>query len=172
MSKYVELAKKLNALASDGVAGEKYNAQKALDKLIAKHGITAAQLEQETLEWRRFKCHSKYRQLFYQVAMSVIGNRGGVYRTHPKKRNILFLEVSIIEQVEIQSRFDFYFRAYRSEEQSLLRAFVMKHSLYNIDSKGKTMDELSMEELAAIAKAANLANGMENHNYHKALPEN
>lgn len=167
--KYIDLAKKLHALASGGVYGEKENAQKALDNLMAKHGITKEQLEENLKNWVSFKVPLAYQQLFFQVAMSIIGDRGVVYRQHVTRHTILFLEVTVAEQIEIQGKFDFYQSALAQEQKALLQAFIMKHNLYNIDSKGKTMDELSMEELAAIAKAANLARGMDKHQYHKAL---
>lgn len=172
--KYIELAKKLNALASGGVAGEKQNAQKALENLMEKYGISMAELEENTQQWVRFIVTRSTRQLFFQVAMSVIGNRGATYRQHAKIQNILFLEATVAEHIEIQAKYDFYKSALLQEQKTLFRAFVMKHNLYNIDAEGKTMDELTTEELEAIAKAANLARGMEHHAYHKALtaPEN
>ena len=172
--KYLELAKKLAALAGGGVAGEKLNAQKALDAVMAKYGITKAQLEESTLDWLEFSRPTGYIKLFHQVAMTVIGNRGTMYREHRTNRKAVFLEVTPAEKIEIQGKFDFYLTAFMAEEETLLGAFIMRNNLYNIDSKGKTMEELSMEELAAIAKAANLARGMDAHHYHKALtaPEN
>ena len=41
----VELVKKLRALAENGCGGEKINAQKKLDELMAKYGITDDELD-------------------------------------------------------------------------------------------------------------------------------
>lgn len=171
---YLELAKKLQALAGGGVHGEKENAQKALDALMQKHGITKEELEENKTDWHEFKVGKQYQKLFFQVAMATIGNRGATYRQHRHNQNVIFLEVSIAEQIEIQGKYEFYWHAFKTEQETLLRAFIMRHNLYNIDDDGKTADELTMEELAAAAKAANLARGMEKHEYHKALnaPEN
>ena len=43
--KYLELARKLKALADKGIDGEKYNAQKQLDKIMKKYGIRMEDLE-------------------------------------------------------------------------------------------------------------------------------
>lgn len=175
MSNYIELAKKLHALANGGVSGEKQNAERALNALMQKHGITMEQLEENILDWREFKRPIAHAVLFHQVAMAVVGNRGRSYRESAhNKRSLVYMETTVSEQIEIQTKFDFYLNAYKAEQEALLNAFVMRHNLYNKDSEGKTADELSMEELQKIAKAANLARGMEHHEYLKALnpPEN
>ncbi len=47
MDKYIELAKKLKAHADRGFDGEKINAEKMLNRLLEKHGITIEDIEQD-----------------------------------------------------------------------------------------------------------------------------
>ncbi len=43
--KYIILAKKLKAMAERGESGERYNAQRQLDRIMQKHGITKEELD-------------------------------------------------------------------------------------------------------------------------------
>ena len=49
MSKNIELAKKLKALADKGIGGEKSNAEAMLNNLMKKHNITIEEIEGEKL---------------------------------------------------------------------------------------------------------------------------
>ena len=49
MSKNIDLAKKLKALADRGVDGEKTNAEAMLNSLMKKHNITIEEIEGEEL---------------------------------------------------------------------------------------------------------------------------
>ena len=58
MSKYIELAKKLKALADRGIGGEKINAEKMLNALMKKHKISIEDIEGEKQE----DCNLKEKQ--------------------------------------------------------------------------------------------------------------
>ena len=58
MSKYLDLAKKIKALAEKGSPGEKENAAKALKKIMLKYGISESQLDDDIEDYRKIKVGS------------------------------------------------------------------------------------------------------------------
>lgn len=72
MSKIIELAKKLKALADRGEGGEKVNAENKLQQLIKKYGITTEEIEGEQQHDYFFKIKTtRERKLWMQIVALV-----------------------------------------------------------------------------------------------------
>ena len=71
MEKNIELAKKLKALSDRGVGGEKINAEKLLNDLLKKHGLTIEDVEGEKTDVYCFKASGIYAQLLLQIIKRV-----------------------------------------------------------------------------------------------------
>lgn len=90
--KTIEKIKKLQALAERGVGGEKETAQKMLNRMLEKNGISSLEeLENEEYEYTLFSYNGKHeikllRQCFYKV-MGVDSDRT-VFRTRGKRQKI------------------------------------------------------------------------------------
>ena len=74
MSNYLELVKKVKLLADKGVGGEKENAERILEDLMEKYGVSKEQLDMEERLDRRFdNIQYKYHKLFSQIGYAVLG---------------------------------------------------------------------------------------------------
>ena len=168
--KYIELAKRLKALAAQGVGGERYTAQLHLEKIMKKHGITMADLEDEDRSWEEFTVKPEQLQLFHQVAWSVVGDaakRMSQYRNR-RRKNIFLLEVTTVEKVEIQARFDFYWRLYQEEADIFYNAFVQKNRIFREEEMVGPKD-LDLEEIAKMERIMEMTGSIRAGTYRKQL---
>lgn len=159
----VELIKKLRALAENGCGGEKINAQKKLDELMAKYGITDDDLEDEEVQECFFEIHGdRERRLLAQIMYKVlnekrachaVGNRatGRVIRTKAA------CSATKAQKIEIEMLFDFYKRLYKKEEEFFFDTFIQKHELFGELKDGEEGQEMSDED---YFKMRNLMRGM------------
>jgi len=169
--KVLELLKKLNALAKDGVGGEKTTAQQMLISLMQKHGIKLEVIEDDIKTEREFKVLPFFRKLFNQVAASII-NRRDIYGLNKDvgKYNRIFIDVTPSEYFEILTKFEFYKNKYEAEIDVLFTAFIHKNHLYPQPKQNdETDEELTPEEKAKLYKVAKMMEGMDRHHYYKQL---
>jgi|GEM_PF-3315806 len=167
---YIELAKKLKALAERGHGGEKFNADSALKALMRKYDITEEQLAETTRQWASFKFPRGKRKLYAQIASSVIGKRVLEAKVNVVK-NILYLEVTKAEELELRAKFDYWNRAYDEEVEIFLDAFIQKNSLTPTDMPADNEKEKTPEERERFLKMANLYGAMEKRSFTRDLPE-
>ena len=168
MNKYITLAKKLKALAENGVGGEKYNAERQLKKLMVKHGFTLEDIEGEKKDYHYFKVSRDGIRLFGQVAATVIGKGYDMLKDRTRK-GFVVIETTVSDAIEIESKFDFYFKAYKKELDAFYLAFITANNLFPKDGDTIDASELSAEEIARIKKAQKMAAGMEAQSYLKRL---
>lgn len=159
MSKYIELARKLRALAEKGVGGERVNAEQQLRNLMEKHGITIDDLEAEEKKYHVFEVPRHHRKLFDQIAYTILGL--GFMRAELKdNEGQLAVETTAAKAVEIDSKFQFYMRAWEEELEVFFIAFVKKNALY-IESEAPTSArDLSLEEIRKHLEAELVAQGI------------
>lgn len=169
--KALELAKKLKALADKGTGGEKENAQVHLDRLLKQHGITLEDLERDVQNWYPFKIKKGQMQMFVVMVAHVCSLETRWIQGGDKKLTQILCTAS--EALELQAKFDFYWRAYTEELDIFKRAFVMKHELWANGTFEE--DKLTPEERAKReedAKRARLmALGLKKQQYLQQLPE-
>lgn len=168
MNKYIELARKLKALADQGSGGEKYNAQKALDRLMKKHGISMEEIELPERHMVEFKVSRQKRNFFAQVAMSVIGHKRDL-RIMPRKPTLIFGEVSRFEEIEIRAKFEYFWRLWIKEQDIFLHAFIMKNRIFDIDAESKQLSDLSPEDQEKARRAMAMTEAIERGEYLKQL---
>lgn len=173
MSKVIELAKKLKALAENGVGGEKINAQKMLESFMKKHHITSEDIESDNILEYYFKIESKYGNLFTQISKRK--NREiKVYGEFPQKtikqyrlKGNYMLECTKEEYVYISTAFDILKRLYEKELEVFYYAFCQSNDLL-LDRTGDSK-EPTKEEIAKIRKARLMADMIEKAKINKQL---
>lgn len=141
MSKILELARKLQALAEQGVGGEKVNAKKMLDKLCEKHGITEEQLGVEQKSEEVFKYTYATSQIMLGCIGKVCGEDWPIYQKKRKYRAAYFATVSRAQYLEILSLYDFYSRDYKRVAEKFELAYIVKNSLHPTYSQKEEPEE-------------------------------
>lgn len=159
MEKYIELAKKLKALAEKGVDGEKENAQNKLELIMKKYGISTEDIEDEHKFMVWYKVKSTERKLFEQVATSVFGSEFDMY-TNRNKTGYLGIEGSGSDHIQFEFKYEMYVKAYRKQLDVFFTAFVMRNNIYAKNGEKKDWSELSDEEKRKYAEAEQMASGM------------
>lgn len=165
MSKYIELAKKLKALADRGVGGEKYNAKKMLKALLKKHNLTMEDIEEEEVCLNQISVIKEQRKLFHQIGYNVIGKK---YYTIDVRRykNIMLIECTKAHAIEIEAKLNFYWKAYKEELDIFYHAFIQKNKIFAEDADVKPVkkeDKEKMERMLAMAST------IKKSSFHKLL---
>lgn len=148
--KNIELMKKLKALAERGMYGERENARKMLDKLIKKYGIDERELDDDVLSEHQFRFKTKdERTILTQVMVHIIPKRHCYY--YRKNDGKVYAECTESEAVLVSIEFDFYKKAWKEEVEFFMRAFIQKHSLFDISPDAGT-DWMSDEDYIRMMK--------------------
>lgn len=169
MDKYIELAKKIKALADQGEGGEKENAQRMLDTLMQKHGIGKEELESNIRTLMPFIVQTAQDRLFSQIVYSVMGKDQDI-RVHKRYRTHYFVNCTKFEAIEIESKFDFYWKAYKRQLDAFYMAFIQTNNIFPDDPTLLVgSKELSEKERELRARARRMAMGMEAEEFTKQL---
>lgn len=171
-SKAIELAKKLQALAEQGVGGEATNAANRLEALLAKHNLTIDDLDKPERHICEYDIMLKHQDLFFQLVFNTVLNWDGKFRYGKSKRKIRLM-LTNAEQLELTAKFDHYVRLYDQHLKLFLAAFIHKNRLYaKHDENYKSSDDnKSSHELSEADKEIlyGLMSGIVNDDYKKRL---
>jgi hypothetical protein len=145
--------KKLLALAKRGEGGEKENAQRFLETLLQRHGLTLADLDDEAAP--RIEASFNYRnemerRLLMQVVFMVLNVSKVNYRHIARGRTAIF-SLTRAQVAEVQAFYD----AYRPELHKTLEraflAFAHTNRIYGAErDDGSAPPDRPKEELDAI----------------------
>lgn len=182
MSKIIELAKKLKALADRGVDGEKDNAEMKLRALMEKHNLTEADLESEQVKIHPFLIESdKHKQnkdirvlLAYQLAglyeYNLYGEWTGKDRKYIEKMEGIKCNYGIkctdYQFIEFKMKFDFYCGVLVKEFEAFIYAFCLKHDFL---IKRKDDSKSSESDIEKYLKAKKIADTMEDAKFQKQI---
>ena len=164
---------KLYKLATNGVDGERLNAEKFLNNLLIKHGLSIADLDDEHLEefWFKHNQGEHYGDLMSQIIRKVTDGRP-VY-INKYKRNHLCVEVTNSEKVEIELLYSAYKVALDEEFEKVKLGFIMKHDLFpKTKSENNEPRTLTREELLKYKQAGLLSEFMPDVNVNKQIGAN
>lgn len=145
MDKIIELAKKLKALSEKGEGGEKINAEKMLQKIMEKHNLTLEEVEGEKKDFVYFKVNKKQEEIFWQIVSSVIGEH--TTYTDQRRRGYFVLKITAAEAVEIEMKYDFYWKLYQEEFDIWRSAFIQRNNIYHPEGGITNPETLSEEEI-------------------------
>jgi hypothetical protein len=152
---------KVLRLAQQGVGGERGNAEALLEKLLRKHSMTMADLEEASeqarvLTWMPASDVDE-RTVLSQLAFSLFGTQRRFFTG--SRTFDLGVEVSPSERAALQIGWDVYRAAFAEAREALVLGFCFKHGLY---AAADASAELSEESRASMQRALSLA---------EALPE-
>lgn len=167
--KILALAKKLKALAERGVDGEKINAEKLLNKLLAEHNISLEEINSDVVRERCFSFKdNKHRKFIHQIIASVVGSE---YRAFCFKgvRGKMYIELNDADYIEVEMKLDIFWREYLRQEKLFYQAFVQKNQLYTKETGETPEREYSEEELNNIREMLEIAAGMKKVEIHKQI---
>ena len=164
--KYIELAKKLKALADRGVDGEKFNAIRQLEKLMAKHDFTLEDLQNEEKHFNPIRIKKNGKNLLLQICSMVID---GSIRKAYENKGVLYAETTHSELIEIEAKYNFYYHIFQKELEIFYEAFIYKNNLYPEHGSCKNVNDFTEEELKKYMKIRIMANSIDKSIYHKQL---
>jgi len=148
---------KLLALARRGEGGERDNAQRFLDHMLQKHGLTLDDLEdqEQPSSWQKFSYGTSMdRRLLEQVLFKVLKVDSFKFR-----QGRMSFEVCVTKAQHIEV--ELYYQAYRAELQSVLEhtyvAFVQRNEIFSDlgcdDDKPSRFTEEDLEQIMALMSA-------------------
>lgn len=175
MSKYIELAKKLKALADRGIGGEKTNAEKMLKDLLGKHNLSLDDIEGEKIEMHYFNLDKAYKDLWGQIVKSVnseIGCYGEFPKNDIKKFNLqgnYCAKCTPSEYIEIEAKLGIFIPLYKSELDIFYTAFCTANDLLVKPKKQKSASDLSPEEYEKWKRSQDMATKIKSEQYRKQI---
>jgi len=176
--KTISLARKLKALADQGIGGEKLNASIMLEKLMQQHGITIEMIEGKIVKEHEFYLEPANSQFFIQVASSVLGmkfNYGRYTYKNSRKpgKDRRYVTCTDSEFIEIMAKYDFYKSAYDDDLGIFYAAFIQKNRLFSkepiSENEDEVFPELSIEEKTRLFKMFQMMEGMEAKKFYKQI---
>lgn len=177
MTKQIELAKKLKALAERGVGGEKENAEAMLKSFMLKHGLRMEDIDGEKIDKYFFKIEKTLSRLFQQIVARV--NKDiKVYANIPVKtikqyklKGNFFIECTVAEYVEIEAMYSFYKVLYAAELKVFYSAFVQANDLGVRTTTTKTTNDLTPEEYKEWKRVSDMASKIKSESFRKQLQD-
>lgn len=156
-----EKLRKVHALATEGLDGERAAAQVILDGLLDKYGLTLQDIADEARQEYVFKYHSSLeRRLLLQIAVSVTQDGNTVIWSYRQKKQV-GIELTKAELIEIRFLHREFIPLWREEQKAFMNAFCVKHNLLAPATEGQ---ELSDEEVAERLRWSQMAAGLQDAN--------
>lgn len=166
--KFLELCKKLKRLADEGVAGEAEVAEKKLRELMAKHFITMEDLGKVQVKLRKFAVKKFWRKLIFQTCYMVIGNKEFPNRYKDYSGRGVKVELSDLEYLEVQARYNFYKRTLEEDIDLMYSAFINKHGIFPDDTVTTGMPT-NMKRWREAERMARMMGNLSDVSYNKQL---
>ena len=167
----LELLKKIQALAKNGVGGEKFNAQQKLSELMEKYHIRDEDLETEVIKSFDFRVGNKMeKELLGQIAYSVYGDKNEKkgYYSYIHIKNKMCVECTDAEFLEIEAKFSFYKHELKKQIDRFYQAFIQANEIFPNPELCKSKEEkffLSEEDM----KILRMAKGIEKSEFLKQI---
>lgn len=165
---------KIKSLSEGGYKGEAIAAKNALEKLLAKHGLTMESLTAENKKLYWIKAENEYSErILIQCYYHVLDVRKCAYK---KLKHELGFELTAFEYAELINAYIWHCNQFKKEleemEKNLLTAYVNKHRIFSStredDENIGSDKEMDLEQLHKILT---LMENLENVSYHKQLNE-
>ena len=183
--KVLQRLRKLYALATQGVAGEKENAERLLHELLEKYGLTIDAVDENKKERHQFYVPKKYHMLVCNIFVNYFGGNERfetdlhIYDDlYNKNRIIVKVDCTPWEFVEYKELVDWHIqnfaREWRKVRKNFCSAYIEKHNLYAtnrnewFNEKMANRKERPLDFQTAMLQSA-LAMGMDNVSHRKAI---
>ncbi len=123
---------KILRLAREGVGGEKVNAQSMLDRLLKKHGMSMADIEDTSQEvsLHEFKYKSALEaELLYQLCYSFLQTNRLKFSKPPYQKNRVWIEMTRSQAAEVTFLFSMYCAELKKEMRKTMWALCVANDL-------------------------------------------
>lgn len=161
---------KVLALAERGVGGEQETAQRQLETMLAKYGLTVEEFkggeERRELQGFRFKGEWE-RELCRYVILSVLDDWDAKFYTHQGDTNQYMVYLTRAEAAEVKFTYAVYKKALGEAMTDFFTAFILKHDI-RPSPKEDAQDNSDPEWLDKIR---NMANSLDDVQIHKAIED-
>jgi hypothetical protein len=152
-----ERLRKIYELSVKGVGGEREAAQKLLQNLLKKHGLTLDAITDEAKTERQFKPKDiLYKRLLCQIISKVTNSDDRAIYTY-KRRQGLFIELTAAEFIEVDLLFTEYSQSFGKEQDTLLKAFIYTNDIFAADGTKSTKSDLTDDEIREWKRAMSMA---------------
>lgn len=176
MSSILDILKKIQKLAENGVDGEKINAKNILDKLMKEHNISAEELQNDKVEFCFFKIPDYKNSFELRLLRQLTGiYKLNLYGKFPDKmikedrlKGNFAIECSKSVYLEILAKYEFYIERYKIREDEFFYAFCFKNDLL-VDREDNDDSKISETEKETLINALNIAKSINSDTFHKQL---
>lgn len=146
----LERLKKIQALAESGIEGERANANKLLNELLLKHGITLQDLAHGEAQWCRFVCAGRLEiELLTHVVLKVCQTRDVVNAKDKKSSRVRWFKLTAAQCADVTDAFEHYKREFKTCVDDTLVALIHRHNLFAQDKS----DEKATPTAEAMERA-------------------
>lgn len=173
MSAIIERLQKVLRLAQGGTGGEADNAQRQLDAMLRKHGMTLADItdEDDVLVEARFDCASDAAErLVVQIVGRVMDTSHTTFYTYRSKRKKIFCKLPRAKMLEAQLHYAILLPALLASLNLAFRAFVMANNIYPQTTENEER-ELTLAQKQELLRIAEISKGMERPQIHTAITQ-
>lgn len=165
--KIIDLARKIKALQEQGEAGERNAATGRLEYLMEKYGFTIDDLDSEVEKCTEFTYKNGQDWLLAQIIIHVAGKTRKMFALKGSRRNLLLVDLTAAEEIEIRAKFDHYWRAFDRDLKTLRHAFIYKNELLPGDSE--VVYTADAKEIEEIERVRNMMAGIDKAEYLRQL---
>ena len=183
--KVLQKLRKLYALATQGVAGEKENAERLLHELLEKYGLTIDAVDENKKKRHEFYVPKKHHMLVCNIFVNYFGGNERfdtdlhIYDDlYNRNRIIVKVDCTPWEFVEYKELVDWHIqnfaREWRKIRKNFCSAYIEKHNLYAtnrnewFNERMASRKEQPLDFQTALLQSA-LAMGMDNVSHRKAI---
>lgn len=156
---------KILALARQGVGGEQENAERMLETLCKKHGITLDELESRgTAELHWFYVNSKHeKRLLFQIVNLFVSDakRRDTVFSHKARSRAVGFNLTPGEHAQVKVGFETYKAAWLEQQDLFFTAFIWKNRIFGLSDSKDDAPELTEEQKAKARRAAEMMKGIQ-----------
>lgn len=183
--KVLQRLRKLYALATQGVGGEKMNAQHLLYELLDRYGLTVSAIDENQKTTYTFDAQKKYHGLICNLFVNYFGGNER-FKTdlhiygYNFKRGLIKVDIECTpwEFIEFKELVDWhtanYAREWRKVRKNFSSAYIDKHNLY-ATNRNEWFEEMMAKrkdkqpDFQSMMIQSGLAMGMDNVSHRKAI---
>ena len=176
---------KLKELSEREDGGEALNAQRVLDELCLKYGISKEELYEDPMETYKFEVRKSSLKIFLQVLVSKIGTTKRyiedchIYGYSGKSAKVVEVKLTISEYIEISQLWEWHRKNFYEERRRFQKlfgsAYIEKFGLYPCETD-ETFEEYMKnsqpkkeEDFNDMMAIASMSNAIKDKQFHKQL---
>ena len=163
-----EIITKLKALSDRGIAGEKENATKLLEKLMKKYGITEEDLQTEEKKQVFITLKNDIEERLCCQILYAYFEESSLYKTRGC-RTKYYTYMTAVQEIEFKYMLSAYIEDFYKQQDIFYSAYIQKNHIFPKNVKTKYIEDITADERAKSLLASMMAEGIEKKRIRKAL---